>query len=141
MDIDRQVVLLNRPKGIAVNGAGDLLAIAEEGDSRVLLVRLASGLMMREVGGDGCDGNSRLSGPTDVAFTRTGKLLVADSKNSRVVMFDQFGELMRIIGAQGSGDGHFEVPVRVDADMHGNIMVEDSNRVQVLRYYHCSLSP
>lgn len=61
------------------------------------------------------------------------QVYVTDTNNNRVQVFDRQGELVRVIGSTGSGDGQFSGPFGIDVDSQGRIYVSESgnDRVQV----------
>jgi sugar lactone lactonase YvrE len=73
--------------------------------------------------------------PTGVALDKQGNLYVMDTINSRVHKFDTDGNFLTAWGAQGVGDGQFNVNThgggRIAVDGQGNVYVADSSyRVQ-----------
>jgi len=62
------------------------------------------------------------------------QVIVSDSGNHRVQVFDKYGRFLFKFGREGSADGLFKYPRGVAVDRHGNIVIGDSgnNRVQVL---------
>lgn len=66
------------------------------------------------------------------------QVIVGDSGNHRVQVFDKYGRFLYKFGTEGSIDGQFKYPRGVATDQHGNIIVGDSgnNRVQVSKISH-----
>jgi tripartite motif-containing protein 71 len=60
-------------------------------------------------------------------------IVVADSYNHRVQIFDAEGNFLHKFGSDGSGDGQFSFPKGVAISKAGNIIVTDYNnhRVQI----------
>jgi uncharacterized protein (TIGR03663 family) len=73
-------------------------------------------------------------GPRDVVITQEGRLLVMDTGNERIQVFDQQGGFVRSLGGEGRGPGQFREPVGLAVDASGLIYVADAwnQRVQVL---------
>ncbi|MBE9516495.1 MAG: NHL repeat-containing protein [Proteobacteria bacterium] len=71
--------------------------------------------------------------PTDVAVTGSGEIVVVDSGNDRVVIFNNKGKSIKTFGSSGSKPGQFNGPMGVTVDGRGNIYVADknNNRIQV----------
>jgi DNA-binding beta-propeller fold protein YncE len=71
--------------------------------------------------------------PTDVAVNADGEIVVVDSGNDRVVIFNKRGKLIKAFGSNGSEPGQFNGPVGLTTDSRGNIYVadKDNNRIQV----------
>jgi DNA-binding beta-propeller fold protein YncE len=59
--------------------------------------------------------------------TNDGTLLVADSGNSRIQVFDASGKFKFTFGGFGAGPGQFSRPRAIAADSDGNIYVADAN--------------
>jgi hypothetical protein len=62
------------------------------------------------------------------------KILVSDTKNNRLVLFDQSGNVNKIIGKTGNGQGEFIAPRGIALDKSGNIYIVDAGnkRIQIL---------
>src|SRR5262249_33728671 len=72
-------------------------------------------------------------GPRDIAITPSGEVLVADTGNKRIQVFDQRGTYLRSFGTEGAGPGQFREPVGLAVDKQGRIYVADTwnQRIQV----------
>ena len=72
-------------------------------------------------------------GPRDIKIDRNGYLLVTDTGNKRVQVFDSEGNYLNQFGKGGTGDGEFNEPVGLALDEAGNIYVADAwnRRIQV----------
>jgi hypothetical protein len=79
-------------------------------------------------------GAGQLAGPRSIAVDRDGNLLVADSGNHRVAIFDPSGALLRTVGTFGSGDGQLNEPSGVAVDDAGNIYVADTWNARVAKF-------
>jgi len=77
--------------------------------------------------------DTQFFGPRDIAFDRQGRLLVTDTGNKRVQVFDRNGNFIAQFGGAGDGDGQFNEPVGIAVDANGNIYVADTwnRRIQV----------
>jgi sugar lactone lactonase YvrE len=142
------------PRGVVVSAAGDLY-IADRGNNRV--VRYAD---VYSAGGDAdgvfgqpdgtttvCGaGASGLCGPTGLAFDLEGNLLIADTQNSRVLVFETPAQDVvadRVLGqpdfqATGCGPTTAESlcrPIGIVADRAGSILlVADAGNQRIVRY-------
>jgi DNA-binding beta-propeller fold protein YncE len=79
-------------------------------------------------------GEGQFQFPKGVGITESGQLLVCDSGNHRVQMFDLHDNcrFVHAWGTQGAGDGQFISPLAVTTNRTGQILVSDSsNRIQV----------
>jgi predicted membrane-bound mannosyltransferase/DNA-binding beta-propeller fold protein YncE len=81
--------------------------------------------------GNGRD--TQFFGPRDLAFDSQGRLLVTDTGNKRIQVFDTEGNFITQFGTSGAGEGQFSEPVGLTVDATGNIYVADTwnKRVQV----------
>jgi len=72
-------------------------------------------------------------GPRDIAVSAGGQVLVTDTGNKRIQVFDQNGTFLRAFGSEGSGPGQFKEPVGLAVDRQGRIYVADTwnQRIQV----------
>jgi sugar lactone lactonase YvrE len=66
-------------------------------------------------------------------ITRNNQLLITDTGNKRVQVFDTEGNFVAQFGKSGAGPGEFSEPVGLAEDPEGNIYVADTwnKRVQV----------
>ena len=132
--------LLNRPSGVALDGAGRIY-IADSGNHRIRCIDL-SGSITTIAGSDSGfagDGGSaldaRFSTPQGLCFDRSGNLYVADSGNHRVRRIDAQGVVATVAGsgaAEYGGDGGPALlagmvrPVAVAADGQGRLFIADA---------------
>jgi uncharacterized repeat protein (TIGR01451 family) len=82
-------------------------------------------------------GDGQFEFPEGIAVDSAGRILVADSYNNRVQVFDAAGRFLFKLGKNGgngehgSGHGEFQSPSDVAADAAGHIIVVDGRRIQV----------
>lgn len=69
--------------------------------------------------------SSSFTWPRSVAVGPDGSLVVADSSNHRVQVFDSNGRFLHSFGKQGSGDGELDNPAGVAVNRIGQIIVSD----------------
>lgn len=68
-----------------------------------------------------------LSQPTGLAYDRNSdQLIVTDTAQHRVLVFDKHGKLVRSFGRRGKGKGEFNFPTMVWHQQDGKILVTDS---------------
>ena len=74
-----------------------------------------------------------LDSPSDVAVCSNGRILVADTKNHRIQIFDHRGKFIREFGSYGRELGRFNAPSGVRIAQDGRILVTDlaNDRLQV----------
>ncbi|WAR08073.1 TRIM2-like protein [Mya arenaria] len=71
--------------------------------------------------------------PRGLTSTLDGDIIVADTGNNRIQIFNNYGVFKKKIGAKGSGKGQFDEPTGVTELPNGDIAVADKSnkRVQV----------
>jgi uncharacterized protein (TIGR03663 family) len=85
----------------------------------------------RASGGPG-SGPGEFAEPRGVAADGRGNLYVADTKNSRIQIFDGNGQFLRQIGSKEPGPGQFKEPCGVAVDSQGDIWVADTWNARVV---------
>ncbi|MCS6773586.1 MAG: TIGR03663 family protein [Anaerolineae bacterium] len=127
----------NDPWGIAVDRAGNIY-VADTFNHRVQKFT-PEGVFLLSWGQPGVsnepgEGKRTLFfGPRGIAFDRQGRVLVTDTGNKRVQVFDTEGNFLTQFGAPGDEPGQFNEPVGIAVDERGLIYVADvwNRRVQV----------
>jgi uncharacterized protein (TIGR03663 family) len=71
-------------------------------------------------------GPGQFAEPRGLAADARGNLYVADTKNSRVQVFDGNGQFVREFGSKGPGEGQFNEPCGLAAEPQGEIWVADT---------------
>ncbi|MDW8145114.1 MAG: TIGR03663 family protein [Roseiflexaceae bacterium] len=71
--------------------------------------------------------------PRGVAVDPQGNIIVSDSANHRLIVFDPSGTPIRTIGEFGNGDGQFYEPRGVAVDAAGNIYVADTWNARIVK--------
>lgn len=116
------------PRAIAPGADGELLVLDNAG--RVLVLD-ADGVLVRQWRMPEND----VGNPEGICRLQDGRIVVADTHYSRLVVFDDRGELLRTLGEEGTGPGQFLYPVRVIQDPAGFVYVAEygsNDRVQKL---------
>ena len=93
---------------------------------------LSHALLLQFLGGEGTD-PGQFTRPNGVAVDEEGHIVVADSRNNRVQIFNTNGVFVNAFGTSGTGPGEFDRPCGVCISPRGEIIVVDfgNNRVQV----------
>ena len=78
-------------------------------------------------------GDGQFDKPCCIATTLQGDIVVVDTFNHRVQVFDRNGGFLFKFGSMGSGNGQFKLPVAVVCSRKGEILVADTgnHRIQV----------
>jgi sugar lactone lactonase YvrE len=79
-------------------------------------------------------GPGQLSEPRGLAADSRGNLYVADTKNSRIQVFDSNGRFVRSLGAPGSADGQLKEPCGVAVAADGSVVVADTWNHRIARF-------
>ena len=72
----------------------------------------------------GDSGPEKLSSPLG-CICHNGKIIVSESGNSCLKVFDSSGRFLRKVGGRGEADGQFKEPRGLCVDEHGNLVVSD----------------
>ncbi|MGQ9747276.1 MAG: 6-bladed beta-propeller [Candidatus Caldatribacteriaceae bacterium] len=124
----KAIVGLQGPVGLALRG--DRLFIVEQKGNRVRIFDTKKLSPLGELR----PAKSSFREPRGIWVDSEGKVYVADTGNSRIVVFGPSGEEIASFGKEGMGDGEFYYPRGITVDQEGQIWVVDTahNCVQVL---------
>ena len=67
-----------------------------------------------------------LWGPRGIAVDLQGHVVVADTGNKRIVVYDLEGNFISQFGGEGTAAGQFDEPVGLAFDSQGNLYVADT---------------
>ncbi|MEP6995132.1 MAG: flippase activity-associated protein Agl23 [Acidobacteriota bacterium] len=84
-------------------------------------------------GGSG-SGPGQLAEPRGLATDGRGNVYVADTKNSRIAIFDGNGAFVRTLGSKGAGEGQLNEPGGVAIGPDGAVYVADTWNHRVARF-------
>jgi DNA-binding beta-propeller fold protein YncE len=108
----------NQPNGLGFAPNGDVYVSDGYGNSRVVHFR-ADGTFVRIIGGTKGAAPGQLQVPHGVAIDPQGRIIVADSDNKRLSLFDKDGRFVKVIAAPSRGG--------IAATADGTIYVSDVN--------------
>jgi DNA-binding beta-propeller fold protein YncE len=121
---------LAEPHDIVLSPDAEHLFVADNGNNRIVVLDAAT---LREVG---VFGHGELAGPHDVVFDKIGRLLVADTHNHRIAIYEIDGFDGRLVGSlQGrirapEGVGiHADGRVFATGAASGNLVVYDGENI------------
>jgi DNA-binding beta-propeller fold protein YncE len=80
----------------------------------------------RSIGTRG-SGENQLISPYGVALDGKGNVVIADTGNHRIQVFDYNGKHIRTFGSEGNGDGQFQSPCSVAVNKDDKVLVYDKN--------------
>jgi len=127
----------NDPWGIAIDTDGAIF-VADTFNHRIQKFD-SSGNFLFAWGTPGVSadpGNERSTvffGPRAIVIDSKGRLLVSDTGNKRIQIFDRDGNFLSQFGQTGINNGEFNEPVGLAVDASGNVYVADTwnQRIQV----------
>jgi DNA-binding beta-propeller fold protein YncE len=117
---------LIRPAGIAVNSGLGRLYVCDVAANAVFAYSLKGERLFAFKKNDE-SGDGAFNSPTHIAIDRrNGNVIVADTNNFRVQVFDQDGAFLRKFGQLGDNPGDFSRPKGIAVDSEGHIYVADA---------------
>ncbi len=114
------------PSGLAIDRENRRLYVTDTARHQVFTYSTETGRLIGQLGARG-SGPGQFNFPTNVWVDRQGRLLVADTLNFRVQIFDGDGRLITTFGELGDGPGTFNRPKGIAVDSEGHIYVADSS--------------
>lgn len=132
-----QAGLFNEPWGIAVDES--FVYVADTWNHRVQKFTL-EGEFVTTIGqsgtvtdlGDNSDGF--FFGPRDIVLLPDNRLMVTDTGNHRLQIFDRVGSFIQIVGQQGSFLGQFNEPVGLEVAGSGAVYLADTWNGRIQRF-------
>ncbi|MEN3185918.1 MAG: NHL repeat-containing protein [Atribacterota bacterium] len=119
---------LQGPVGLALR-SGKLFVVEQKGN-QVKIFDTVTGNVVVSLKPE----KSSFREPRGIWVDGEGNIYVADTGNSRIVIFDSSGKEIDSLGKEGMGDGEFYYPRGITVDREGHIWIVDTahNCVQVL---------
>lgn len=123
---------LGRPTGLAIHPQRGELLVVDSENASLMRFRLDD-LQEVKILGHAGKKTGQFNAPTAVTVNQQGDILVVDTLNHRVQIFNEAGEFLRSFGAAGDAPGYFSRPKAIAVDPDGNIHVVDAlfDNVQV----------
>lgn len=115
---------INRPVGLAVDGARDLLVVVNGGEHAVRLYTRSMKLI-RTIGSRGSE-EGQFNFPTYCCLIPGTGFAVVDTGNFRIQIFDYEGRFLRAFGKVGDNPGSFARPKGIGVDSDGHLYVVDA---------------
>ncbi|XP_071944440.1 uncharacterized protein [Antedon mediterranea] len=122
---------LKQPGGLTVNKETRTMYVADGECHCVFKFNVDSGELIGRFGSKGSK-EGEMYCPDGLALTKEGNLIVVDSLNHRIQMFDANDKFMKILVGKGDQDGHFQYPHYVAIDSEENLLVSSNNKLQLL---------
>ena len=87
--------------------------------------------------GTGRSGRCEFNDPHSLTTDLNGFIIVADTNNHRVSIFNKDGNCIHSFGSEGSANGQFNTPHGIALSPNGSIYVSDYNnkRIQIYSNY------
>ncbi len=134
---------LNRPRGIAANGNGEVY-VADTGSHRIVkLLNPGHGLVFQKSVGEKGDAAGTFNAPAGIALDSQGKLYVTDGGNNRVQIFSNELEFQNQWGEPGTQAGQLSDPdgiAVIDKDERWNyyresfVVIIDLNHARIQQF-------
>jgi len=124
------------PWGVAISPDGQWIYVADTWNHRIQKLT-ADGTPVKTWGTPNYDpvssGPYGLWGPRGIAVDSQGHVLVADTGNKRIAIYDSEGNFLSQFGGVGTNAGQFDEPVGLAIGAQGNLYVADTwnQRIQV----------
>ena len=126
----------NYPRSVAVESDGDIL-VADTFNHRIQVFDSAYNYKSQfgSYGtiGDGANSVGKFASPSDVSISSNGNIVVIDTWNNRIQVFDSNYDFLFEFGSSGEDLGNFVWPETGAVDSDGNMLVGDTgnSRIQV----------
>jgi hypothetical protein len=134
------VVDLNAPEQVAYCYKNKRIAIADSQNHRIIIWELYASLgnvgvqFFTKFGSLGTT-NGRFNSPSGIAFDMDGNIVVADTTNSRIQIFNSDGVHIRTWGTYGTTDQTLNYPRSVAINSVGHLIIGGLGGVQIFDQY------
>jgi hypothetical protein len=86
------------------------------------------------IGEDDTDPNSMFSELRSILVDDQENIYALDMKEIKIKVYDKTGKFLRSFGKKGKGPGEIEVPIRMEMNRAGNIVIDDMGNNKLLFY-------
>ncbi|XP_071956475.1 uncharacterized protein [Antedon mediterranea] len=121
---------LQNPCGLDVDEVMRVLYVVDENKQCVFKFNIDDGSMLGNIGSEG-NKLRELKHPNDVAITKEGNIVVADTKNNRIQIFKADGQKAKVIIGHGEEDGKVVHPTCVTVDVDENLIISSQHKLQL----------
>ena len=120
------------PVDVSIGLNDQIVVLDWSQDCRRVVILNKEGELIKSFGSYG-DEDGQFDDPNGVDVDEEGRIIVVDSGNHRIQVFDNDGSFIRSFGSR-SPEGQFDQPQSVVVDRDGNIVISDSgnDRIQVM---------
>ena len=114
---------MTHPLRVAVSPNGEFYVSDK---SQTITEVTPAGRVVRRFGEPGADLGEFLTVSGAIAVGSDGRVFIADTRNSRVLVYSSTGTYLAQLGTRGTGKGQFLRPSDVVVDAQGNVYVADA---------------
>jgi hypothetical protein len=86
------------------------------------------------IGEDDTDPNSMFSELRSIQVDDQENIYALDMKETKIKVFDKSGKFLRSFGKKGKGPGEIELPIRMEMDREGNIVIADMGNNKLIYF-------
>jgi DNA-binding beta-propeller fold protein YncE len=117
---------LANPSGLAVDRVNKRVYVADATRHQILIYSSEDGSALGSIGKRGSE-PGEFNFPTNLAVDARGRLLVTDTLNFRIQIFNLAGKFVKTFGVLGDEPGRLNRPKGIGVDSEGHIYVVDSS--------------
>ncbi|XP_071956881.1 uncharacterized protein [Antedon mediterranea] len=117
--------VLKYPCGIHIDEATNVIYVADWNITCVYVFDIHYGQLLKRIGTQ-----KKERGYSDVALTKTGKVLIADAGQHQVLLYDDKDKSVKLLINKGYEDGKVMYPWGVVVDEDDNIIIASKDKIQ-----------
>jgi tripartite motif-containing protein 71 len=124
---------LSAPHDVAIHHSSNRVVVSDRGNHQIYIFNRSNGKILYQFGALGFKEGS-LCGPRGLAIDGDDHIVVCDTQNHRLQVFDMNGNFLKTFGSEGTDKCQFILPTAVCVNEKGHYIVLDSGnkRIQVL---------